>query len=140
MTVDPHWVDTVLHGWKYYYKITTFDFSGNESGPTAPDVITADEIPDVPAAFALHQNYPNPFNPVTTIRFDLPASVRVTLSVYNLKGEKVRVLLDRNMTAGQKSIDWNGRSDEEWTVASGVYFYKLKAGEFKKTRKMILMR
>jgi len=139
-TADPHWLDTVVEGWKYHYKITALDFSGNESAPAAPDVITGTEAPDVPAAFALHQNYPNPFNPVTTIRFDLPASIRVALSVYNAKGEKVRMLLDKEMTAGQKSVDWNGRSDEGRAVASGVYFYCLKAGEFEETRKMILMR
>jgi len=139
-TADAQWRDTVDKGWKYNYMITALDHSGNESDPKAPDVVTGVEMPDVPGAFVLHQNCPNPFNPVTTIRFDLPASAEVTLSIYNVKGEKVRVLLNRRMTAGRKSVDWNGRSDRGRAVASGVYFYHFSAGEFKETRKMILLK
>jgi hypothetical protein len=139
-TTAPHWLDADDECWKYHYKITSLDFSGNESGPAAPDVITGTEMPDVPAAFALLQNYPNPFNPVTTIKFDLPSGSKVYLAVYDVNGKRVSLLLDKEMTAGQKSVDWNGRSDKGTAVASGVYFYSLKAGEFEETRKMILMR
>jgi hypothetical protein len=129
-TTDPNWLDNVDDGWKYHYKITTLDFSGNESDPAAPDVITGTEMPDVPAAFALHQNCPNPFNPVTTIRFDLSSRSKVHLSIYDVNGKRVSLLLNKEMTAGRKSVDWNGRNDEGISVVSGVYFYSLKAGEF----------
>lgn len=139
-TADLGWLDTVEDGWKYCYMISSVDHSGNESEPKAPDEVTGIETPAPPAAFALHQNYPNPFNPATTIDFDLPASSFVSLRIYNVNGELVRTVVENEMTAGRKSKRWNGRDADGRAVASGVYFYRINAGEFEKTRKMILMR
>ncbi|MBD3423088.1 MAG: T9SS type A sorting domain-containing protein, partial [Candidatus Latescibacteria bacterium] len=139
-TIDIQWTDTADECWKYHYKISSLDFSGNESEPKGPDEITGIEMPDVPTAFALHQNYPNPFNPLTTIQFDLPVGSKVNLSIYDVNGKRVTVLLDREMTAGCKSVSWNGRSSSGETVASGVYFYRISADKFVETKKMILMR
>ncbi|GEM_PF-1484682 len=88
-----------------------------------------------PASFALHQNYPNPFNPVTQISFALPYAASVRLEVYNIMGQKVTTLLDETLQAGEHSAMWDGS-----TVASGVYFYRLDAGEFSETRKMMLLK
>jgi hypothetical protein len=140
VTTGTEWLDTVDEGWRYYYKLSAVDFSGNESDPKGPGVATGVDMPELPTVFALHQNSPNPFNPITTIRFDLPVSADVTLSVYGVKGQRVRILLNGQMTAGRKSVKWDGRSDTGTAVASGVYFYRLSAGEFMETRKMILIR
>lgn len=77
----------------------------------------------VPSFCKLRQNYPNPFNPTTTIRYELPNRERVTLVIYNVRGERVRVLVDGRKPAGRHDAVWNGRNDSGNTVASGVYFY-----------------
>ena len=89
---------------------------------------------------ALHQNVPNPFNPVTTIRFDLPWREQVRLVVFDVSGRLVRVLTDGAMEPGRKSVTWNGRDSQRNLVASGVYFYRLVAGDFVQTKKMVLLR
>jgi hypothetical protein len=88
----------------------------------------------------LHQNYPNPFNPSTTIRFDLPHAAHVKLSVYNIKGELVAVIADRHMTEGRKEMGWAAKDSRGRALASGVYFYRLVAGDFVQTKKMVLLR
>jgi len=89
--------------------------------------------------FALSQNYPNPFNPETEIRFQLPEDVHVTLSIFNLLGQKVRTIIDKQMTTGYHTIKWDGRNDFGNSVASGVYLYVIQAGKFCEVKKMVLM-
>jgi len=86
------------------------------------------------------QNYPNPFNPATSISFSLPVGRNIELEIYNMKGQKVRQLISDQRSAGQHSVFWNGKDDNNKTVSSGIYFYKIKAGEFQSTRKMLLMK
>jgi serine protease len=90
---------------------------------------------DMPAVYQLFQNYPNPFNPVTRIAFSLPENSHVTVNIYNVNGELVENLVDRNLEAGIHNFEWNASG-----VVSGVYFYRLTAGQFVQTRKMVLMR
>jgi hypothetical protein len=85
-------------------------------------------------------NYPNPFNPTTTINYQLSENSNVTLSVYNIKGQKVKTLISDQLTAGAHSVVWNGDDDSGKSVGSGIYFYKLKAGDFQKVKKMILLK
>jgi hypothetical protein len=95
----------------------------------------------VPAKFALHQNVPNPFNPTTVIRYDVPAGgSAVTLKVYDVAGRLVRTLVNERQTAGRKSATWDGRNNRGITVATGVYFYRMQAGSFVETRKMLLLK
>ena len=95
---------------------------------------------DLPAAFALHQNHPNPFNPSTKIAFDMPASGKVRLAVYDLDGSLVRTLLDESMTAGRHHVVWEGRDDSGRRVASGTYFYRIESDARTFTHKMLLMK
>jgi len=88
----------------------------------------------------LHQNYPNPFNPTTTINYQLPENSMVELAVYNLKGQKVKTLVKENLESGNHTVIWNGKDDNGKSVSSGIYFYKMKAGNFVETKKMILMK
>ncbi|MDA3814379.1 MAG: M28 family peptidase [Candidatus Cloacimonetes bacterium] len=87
-------------------------------------------------------NYPNPFNPSTTISFSLTTEFAedTELIIYNMKGQKVKQLIREHLSAGQHSVVWNGTDDNGLVVSSGIYFYKLKAGNFEKTKKMILMK
>jgi hypothetical protein len=75
------------------------------------------------------QNYPNPFNPVTTISYNLPFDSDVSVEIYNIKGQKVRTLLNEQISKGQHSIIWNGVNEYNQAVSSGVYFYKLVADD-----------
>lgn len=90
--------------------------------------------------FTLEQNYPNPFNPDTTIRFSLMTGSDVTLEVYNLRGQLVKKLINDYINSGTQSVIWHGEDYNGLSVSSGVYFYKLKAGTYTKTRKMILIK
>jgi FtsP/CotA-like multicopper oxidase with cupredoxin domain len=93
-----------------------------------------------PLAFELKQNYPNPFNPSTTINFSIPADERVQLKIFNSRGQLVRTVVDKNLSAGRHSYTWDGTSGLGFNVASGVYFYRIKAGKHAHTMKMNLVR
>lgn len=125
-----------------YYKITAVDVHGNESPPDSigrGDVVAV-EAPDVPTASYLDQNYPNPFNPVTTVAFGLREPASVNLKIFNVAGQLVRELLNEARGPGHYKEIWDGRDGNGRPAASGVYFYRLKAGDFEQTRKMILTR
>jgi len=99
-------------------------------------VLSIDESNDnIPGRYHLLQNYPNPFNPVTTIEFNLDQSTDVTVSVYNPLGQKVKTIVNSRQPAGEYQINFDA-SD----LASGVYFYRIKAGNFVKVNKMLLMK
>lgn len=94
----------------------------------------------LPDRFILRQNYPNPFNPETKISFTLPKQERVVLEIINLLGQKVRTLLDKTVASGSHEIIWDSRDDNNQTVASGVYFYRLSAGNNSAVKKMVLLK
>lgn len=94
----------------------------------------------IPTAFALKQNYPNPFNPGTMIEFALPEGQTVSLEIYNILGQRVRVLINGFRGAGTHSIVWNGTADSGADVPSGIYFYRLAGAAFARTNKMALIR
>ena len=99
-----------------------------------------DEISIKPSEFALYQNQPNPFNPTTEISFNLPVMSNVRLDVYNITGQKVTTLVDGPMQPGPHSVTWNGMSDSGEPVASGIYFYRIEAGNHSENRKMLLLK
>ena len=94
----------------------------------------------LPDRFDLQQNYPNPFNPVTTIQYALPKDVHVSLKVYDILGQEVITLVDEPQTAGYKSLVWDGRNESGESVASGLYIYRMTAGEFVQVQKMLYMK
>jgi len=99
-------------------------------------------------SYQLAQNYPNPFsqiprfagNPTTTILFALPEAAEVSLKIYDVAGQLVQTLVDGVVEAGRHQVVWDGTNQHSVPVASGVYFYQLRAGEFKQVRKMSLLR
>ncbi|MFQ5607749.1 MAG: T9SS type A sorting domain-containing protein, partial [Candidatus Zixiibacteriota bacterium] len=96
-----------------------------------------DERPEalLPKTFALAQNYPNPFNPSTTINFSLPKKAQVSLAIYNILGRRVATLVDEEVPAGEHSVTWNASN-----FATGIYFYQLKSGETKISKKALLLK
>ncbi len=105
--------------------------------PFDAEMVTSieDENPDMVSEFKLEQNYPNPFNPVTTIGFTLPNTADVSLKIYDVMGREVATLVSDKLTAGSHSFQWNASN-----LASGVYFYRLKAGSFTATKRLTLIK
>ncbi len=105
--------------------------------PTGTD---NDDPTVLPTEFAVGQNYPNPFNAATTISFALPRSADVRLDIFNILGQKVRTLADQPMEPGMHRIEWDSKDERGYPVASGIYLYRLRAGEYSTTRKMVLIK
>jgi Right handed beta helix region/FlgD Ig-like domain len=127
------------------------DMQPDEYIGNAPDIgaweseFTGSENSNIPLVFGLGQNFPNPFNPETKIQFSIPINSKVELTVYNMRGQKVKQLVRDRLGAGQHSIVWNGRNENHKRSSSGIYFYKIKAKvngktKFSKTRKMMLLK
>jgi len=93
-----------------------------------------------PSSFKLYSNYPNPFNPVTTLRYDLPEDGLVNITIYDMMGRVVKTLVNSSQIAGYKSIQWNATNDRNELVSAGLYLYTIQAGEFRQTRKMVLLK
>lgn len=104
-----------------------------------PTTAVEDEL-QIPGEYALYNNYPNPFNPSTTIKYDLPNASNVTLKIYNIAGEELVTLAHEFQQAGQKSVSWNGKDNFGSKVSSGIYFYRIVAGDFVESKKMILLK
>ncbi len=107
-------------------------------------VVTSTGIGDLdngqPKKFELSQNFPNPFNPSTSIRYSVKDQSKVTITIYNLLGQEVRTLVNEIQTPGFRQVIWNGKDDNGRAVSSGVYLYRLRAGDFVQSRKMLLMK
>jgi len=95
---------------------------------------------NLPGNYKLYQNYPNPFNPVTTIKYQLPKTSEVSISVYNIVGQKVKTIVNREQPSGYYSVKWDGTNDFGQKVASSIYLYRIQTEEFTKSKKLILLR
>ena len=104
-----------------------------------------EETVNLPREFELEQNYPNPFNPTTTIKFKVQGSkfkvpCHITLKIYNILGETVKTLVDEFKSDGSYTVIWDGKDERGNEVSSGIYFYRLKAGDYSETKKMVLLK
>jgi hypothetical protein len=111
------------------------DREGTFSRPLSEMVSSVDMPGQQSTNFGLYQNYPNPFNPSTTIRYALPSRSHMTLAVFNILGQQVAVLQNGEQDAGYHDVQFDARS-----LPSGVYFYRLNAGSFTETRRLLLVR
>jgi len=94
----------------------------------------------LPEVFSLHQNYPNPFNPVTKLRYDLPENGLVTIIIYDMLGRQVKTLINQTQDAGYRSVIWDATNDYGKPVSAGIYLYQIQAGEYMRTKKMVLLK
>ncbi len=104
-----------------------------------------EEVIPVPSSFSLSQNYPNPFNPTTKIQFkvgslELGNTIRTTLVIYNILGQKVRTLLDEERLPGNYQVIWDGKNQKGELASSGIYFYRLQSGDFTETKRMVFLK
>jgi len=127
------YTDRKLNDGSFRYRIKQVDFNGNFEYFTPQN--NSDVIIGKPVKFEVSQNYPNPSNPVSKIDFQIPNDSKVTLKVYDLTGKEVSILIDRNMTSGYHTIEFNGSN-----LASGIYLYKLTADNFSDIKKMVLVK
>lgn len=112
-----------------------------QTGPTLSlDGVTSAEEEVIPTDYKLSQNYPNPFNPTTTIEFALPQADHVSIKIYDMLGREVATLINDQRSAGNYSIVWNGLNDYGQKVSSGSYIYRITAGNFVETKKMMLLK
>jgi flagellar hook assembly protein FlgD len=88
----------------------------------------------------LHPNYPNPFNASTQIRYDIPESGTVTLSIFNLTGQLIQTFVEDHRAPGSYQLYWNGRDSDGRSLGSGLYFVTMRAGDFVSARKLVLVR
>lgn len=107
---------------------------------TSPVEWEEEDYGQLPKEFDLRQNYPNPFNPITVIEYALPKTSQVKIQIYNILGQKVRNLVSEPQEPGYKTIYWDGRDDHGNEVSSGIYFYRILAGDFVKCKKMTLLK
>ena len=131
-SLDIYYPETVENVELFWPDSAIVDFTLN------PVVESDNEL--IPISTELIGNYPNPFNPTTTISYQLPENSEVTLSIYNIKGQKVTTLVNEKLEAGNHSAVWNGRDSNGNQVGSGIYFYKLRVGNYQKVKKMLLMK
>jgi len=126
-------------------------FDGDPNGAPVLNLALGDvfaaverDVEPVPTSFVLQQNFPNPFNPVTMIQYQLAAHSDVTLDIFNMRGQRVKTLVNKSQAAGSYEMQWNATNDAGMKMASGVYFFKLQAQSathsFIETKKMILMK
>ncbi|MBN1482448.1 T9SS C-terminal target domain-containing protein [candidate division KSB1 bacterium] len=137
---DNQQVDLSLDDISYLNKATGTASEAQTFQPRATATVTLDLKPDVaalPQAFELKQNYPNPFNPSTTITFAVPNEANVKVQVYDITGKLVTTLVDSKMAAGYHNLEWTGTDSNGRRVATGIYFYKMTAGNFVQTKKML---
>ena len=109
-------------------------------GATETEFILNIENELLPNNFALYQNQPNPFNPITTLRYDLPQNEMINITIYDMKGRIIKTLVNSSQTAGHKTIQWNATNEQNKPVSAGLYLYRVQAGEFRQTRKMLLLK
>ena len=129
---------------EYFYRVAYFN--GDELSQysevlsTTLEWMVAENRHPLPNSFTLHQNYPNPFNPVTTLRYELPIDELVNITVYDMLGNVINQLVDEVQNSGCKSIQWDATNNQGQPVSAGVYLYSIEAGEFRSTKKMVLLK
>jgi len=114
------------------------DYVGEQDTTNCEQVSIIDET--LPIAYNIYNAYPNPFNPKTTLRYDLPEDGLVNITVYDMLGNVVNNLVNTNQSSGYKSIQWDATNNQGEPVSAGVYLYKIQAGEFVDTKKMVLLK
>jgi hypothetical protein len=138
-TIYSYTDNTVMSAETYDYRLADVDYDGNKvyHSMTVMGVSPNDVVPET---FTLYPAYPNPFNPTTNIRYDLPENALVSITIYDIMGRSIRSLVNSKQTAGYRSIQWNATNDAGSPVSAGLYLYTIQAGEFRQTKKMVLLK
>jgi hypothetical protein len=135
------------------YNVNTFDFWDHFTNadiyrprfitltlPEDSSVAVGNQAEYTPQRFSLFQNFPNPFNPSTTITYEITAKSKVVLKIYNILGQEVRALVNNHQISGKYTVSWDGKDDRGKPVSSGMYIYRIQAGDKSQSRKMLLLK
>jgi hypothetical protein len=140
-------VNSLSPGKVYYWRVRSINSKGQTSAYSSTAQFSIKSVTavsntggNIPKEFAVSQNYPNPFNPSTVINYTLPKSSLVTIKIYNILGQEVKTLINGEMQAGVYNVQWNGDNNSGHMAASGVYIYRVTAGQYVKTMKMMLIK
>ncbi|MCP4582086.1 MAG: T9SS type A sorting domain-containing protein [candidate division Zixibacteria bacterium] len=139
-------IGTGPHDLPLNFGVTTGDMDQDLTPVVVPGFIRygavgiEDDLASLPEEFAIGQNYPNPFNPETNIEFQVPRAGHVSIDIYNLLGQNVRTLVSEHKLPGFYTAHWNGCNNSGQVVPSGLYFYRISADDFSKTKKMIMLK
>nr|HMQ70866.1 T9SS type A sorting domain-containing protein [Ignavibacteria bacterium] len=125
------YTDKNVNSGKYNYRLKQIDFNGNFKYYNLSEEVTV----GIPGKYSLNQNFPNPFNPETIISYQIPSDHNVLIKIYDISGKEVLTLVNEYEVAGSYEIKFNGSN-----FASGIYYYQIEAGEFKATKKMLLVK
>ncbi len=141
-TVENSYIETINPALNYSFYIIAEYNNGESSASNEIHIApVSGENPDVPVLdYRLEQNIPNPFNPITKINYALKDNAHVLLEVFNIKGQKIKTLVNSLKSSGNHTTIWNGTDDQSMSVSSGIYYYKMKTGENVRLRKMLLMK
>jgi hypothetical protein len=135
--------DNLEYNIEYFYRVAAnigfwTDYSNVASVIIENVSILGDN--DFPIIYKVHQNHPNPFNPVTTLQYDLPEDGLVNITIHDMMGRQIKTLVKGSQTAGYKSTQWNATNDRNEPVSAGLYLYTIEAGDFRQTKKMVLLK
>lgn len=130
----------LLAGYSYSYSIGGSDLYLLTLAGDQPTPVEDDPVTGLPSGFGIDQNYPNPFNAGTTLEYAIPRRAEISLVIYNLLGQVVKRWPSEIQTAGHYTVYWDGRSDDGRDLASGVYFFRMEASDFRAVRKLVLLK
>lgn len=139
-------VNNLINGVQYFWRVRSVkdgvnsEYSYNGSFVASGITSLEDEFNSVPKGFEVAQNYPNPFNPTTNIRFSLPEQGFVSITIYNILGQEVKSLINKDFNSGTFTVQWNGDDNFGTRVSSGTYIYRVVSGSFVETKKMVLIK
>ena len=143
VTTNTYTDDDIDTGIEYFYRVSGYVGYWTDYSNTVSVIIESldlDEDSAMHLDYKIHQNYPNPFNPTTQIKYDLPEDALVSINIYDLMGRSIKSLVNSNQSAGYRSIQWNATNNLGEPVSAGMYIYMIQAGEFRQTKKMVLLK
>ena len=143
VTTNTHTDDDIYTDIEYFYRVSGYVGYWTDYSNTVSVIIESldlDEDSVMHLDYKIHQNYPNPFNPVTTLQYDLPENAMVNITIYDMMGRQVKTLINGSQVAGYSTIQWNATNDEGKPVSAGLYLYTIQAGDFRQTKKMVLLK
>jgi hypothetical protein len=132
---------TIYIAWRHHFTESQFYLTIDDILLVVEqDVVSDDDREEIPVANRLRSNFPNPFNPSTMISFDMAQDGHVTIDIFNIRGQRIKSLVNEHLRSGVHTVEWNGTDDQGRQVSSGIYLYQMQSENYTSTRRMLLMK